>query len=114
MGRFPDLGGWRRFEKPDREIVDEALAVTHLTPLANRQINALSGGRVELPAVQSLGLGYFNLLADGVDSVVDLSGVSSEDTANSVLAVEARNQGQIALPLVDGVVMFCDSLTAPA
>ena len=45
MGRFPDLGGWRQFEKQDRDIVDEALAVTHLTPLASRQINALSGGQ---------------------------------------------------------------------
>jgi len=45
MGRFPDLGGWRGFEKRDGEIVGEALAVTHLAPLANRQINALSGGQ---------------------------------------------------------------------
>ena len=45
MGRFPDLGGWRNFEKGDSTIVSEALAVTHLTTLANRQINALSGGQ---------------------------------------------------------------------
>jgi len=45
MGRFPDLGGWRGFSKNDGAIVSEALAVTHLTPLANRQINALSGGQ---------------------------------------------------------------------
>ena len=45
MGRFPDLGGWGNFENSDGGIVSEALAVTHLTPLASRQINALSGGQ---------------------------------------------------------------------
>ena len=45
MGRFPSLGGWRSFSNRDAGVVDEALAVTHLTPLANRQINALSGGQ---------------------------------------------------------------------
>lgn len=45
MGRFPALGGWGAFTKKDAAIVDEALAVTHLAPLANRQINALSGGQ---------------------------------------------------------------------
>ncbi len=45
MGRFPALGGWRTFSDRDAGVVEEALAVTHLTPLANRQINALSGGQ---------------------------------------------------------------------
>ena len=47
--------------------------------------------------------GYFTILADGVDSVVDLSGVTTEDTTNSIVSVEAKNQGQVWLPqLADG------------
>jgi hypothetical protein len=66
-------------------------------------ITAQSGGRVELGAVQSFGVGYFSVLADGSNSVVDLSGLTSENTTNSTVAVEARNQGQVLLPqLVDG------------
>ncbi len=45
MGRFPALGGWRRFGKEDDRIVNEALAATHLEDLAARQISALSGGQ---------------------------------------------------------------------
>lgn len=45
MGRFPALGGWRRFGREDARIVDEALAATHLQELAGRQISALSGGQ---------------------------------------------------------------------
>lgn len=45
MGRFPALGGWRTFGREDEKIVNEALAVTHLTELGDRQINALSGGQ---------------------------------------------------------------------
>src|SRR6476620_10499882 len=45
MGRFPSLGGWKSFTKNDTAIVTEALAVTHLTALSGRQINALSGGQ---------------------------------------------------------------------
>jgi len=45
MGRYPELGLWRRFTSRDCEIVDQALEALHLTELADRQINALSGGQ---------------------------------------------------------------------
>ena len=45
MGRYPALGGWRRFTAEDSHAVDEALATTHLQTLADRQISALSGGQ---------------------------------------------------------------------
>jgi len=45
MGRYPNLGWWRPFQKHDREIVDRALAAMQLEPLATRQISALSGGQ---------------------------------------------------------------------
>jgi ABC-type Mn2+/Zn2+ transport system ATPase subunit len=45
MGRFPALGGWRRFGAADAMAVDAALDATHLADLADRQISALSGGQ---------------------------------------------------------------------
>jgi ABC-type Mn2+/Zn2+ transport system ATPase subunit len=45
MGRYSALGPWRRYGRRDAQIVDEALRVTELEPLAGRQIKALSGGQ---------------------------------------------------------------------
>jgi ABC-type Mn2+/Zn2+ transport system ATPase subunit len=45
MGRFPSLGGWRRFGAADAAAVNAALDATHLGDLADRQISALSGGQ---------------------------------------------------------------------
>lgn len=45
MGRYPALGWWRPFRTADCKIVDEALAVTELNAVADRQIKALSGGQ---------------------------------------------------------------------
>jgi ABC-type Mn2+/Zn2+ transport system ATPase subunit len=45
MGRYPDLGLWRRFRASDDALVNEALDVTELADLAHRQIKALSGGQ---------------------------------------------------------------------
>ena len=45
MGRYPALGAWRPFASSDAEIVKRAIAATHLTNLADRQISALSGGQ---------------------------------------------------------------------
>lgn len=45
MGRYTALGPWKRFTAADQAIVDEALHVTELEPLADRQIKALSGGQ---------------------------------------------------------------------
>ncbi len=45
MGRYPNLGWWRPFQRHDRDIVDRALAAMRLEDLAARQISALSGGQ---------------------------------------------------------------------
>ncbi len=45
MGRFPNLGWWRRFSRHDEEIVERALAAMRLDALKDRQISALSGGQ---------------------------------------------------------------------
>jgi len=45
MGRFAKLGGWGLFSAQDHAIVTEALRVSRLEALADRQISALSGGQ---------------------------------------------------------------------
>ena len=45
MGRYAQLGNWRRFREHDREIVDKSLEAMELKSLAERQISALSGGQ---------------------------------------------------------------------
>lgn len=45
MGRYPNLGLWKRYSKHDREIVERALVSMKLQELQTRQISALSGGQ---------------------------------------------------------------------
>lgn len=45
MGRYPQLGMWKRFSKVDRTAVDEAIEALQLGPLQKRQIKELSGGQ---------------------------------------------------------------------
>lgn len=45
MGRYPNVGCWRRFAGHDAEIVQRALRAMQLLELEKRQISALSGGQ---------------------------------------------------------------------
>lgn len=45
MGRYPNLGLWKRYSRHDEEIVERALAAMNLLDLQTRQISALSGGQ---------------------------------------------------------------------
>ncbi|RBP48023.1 manganese/iron transport system ATP-binding protein/manganese/zinc/iron transport system ATP- binding protein [Roseimicrobium gellanilyticum] len=45
MGRYPNLGLWKRYSKHDEEIVERALTAMNLLDLQKRQISALSGGQ---------------------------------------------------------------------
>lgn len=45
MGRYPQVGWWRRFSARDDAAVDQALETMRLSDLAGRQIGALSGGQ---------------------------------------------------------------------
>jgi ABC-type Mn2+/Zn2+ transport system ATPase subunit len=45
MGRYSQLGWWRRWRPLDDSRVEEALAAMHLTGLGGRQISELSGGQ---------------------------------------------------------------------
>lgn len=45
MGRFPNLGWWKKYSAHDEEIVERALTTMNLQDLQDRQISALSGGQ---------------------------------------------------------------------
>jgi len=45
MGRYPQLGMWKRFSKKDATAVDQALQSLDLIDLQDRQIKQLSGGQ---------------------------------------------------------------------
>lgn len=45
MGRYPNLGWWRKYSKHDADIVQRALTTMNLLDLQDRQISALSGGQ---------------------------------------------------------------------
>ncbi|SOD62221.1 zinc/manganese transport system ATP-binding protein [Streptomyces zhaozhouensis] len=45
MGRWADLGPWRRARRADRELVEECMERLGVAPLAGRQLGSLSGGQ---------------------------------------------------------------------
>lgn len=45
MGRYGQMGLWKRLSKQDREIAHDALQKVGMTAFANRQISQLSGGQ---------------------------------------------------------------------
>jgi ABC-type Mn2+/Zn2+ transport system ATPase subunit len=45
MGRYPQVGWWRKFSKADNDAVDAALESLNLMDLQYRQIRELSGGQ---------------------------------------------------------------------
>ena len=45
MGRYPQIGMWKKFSNQDSEAVDKALRSLNLTNLQDRQIKQLSGGQ---------------------------------------------------------------------
>ena len=62
-------------------------------------IKALSGGRVELAVLAVMGDGYTDVLADGTNSVVDLSNLRSYNMGGTRYGnMEARNGGTIIVP----------------
>ena len=45
MGRYPQLGMWKKFSDKDKDAVDKAIESLDLTNLQDRQIKQLSGGQ---------------------------------------------------------------------
>jgi RHS repeat-associated protein/uncharacterized repeat protein (TIGR01451 family) len=98
-------------------------AVTNLVGFANGGVwylQAYNGGHLALNGVQTLTNGFFNVLADGAGSVVDLSQVTEFDRAtdptgrtDQTLITEASNGGAIYLSALDSLNNVGATLRGP-
>lgn len=46
-GRYPHCGFWNRFKSHDKEVVEKALATTHIEDIRLQNLNTLSGGQLQ-------------------------------------------------------------------
>lgn len=65
-------------------------------------IQALNGGRVSLPSLNTLGNGQVEMLAEGAGSLVDLPMLASSLATAHAVKFEIRNGGSIEVPLLPG------------
>lgn len=73
MGRYPNLGLWRRRSSTDRERVDAAMDRLDITDLAHRHLTELSGGqRQRVYVAQALSQSHDVLLLDEPLTGLDL------------------------------------------
>jgi iron complex transport system ATP-binding protein len=73
MGRNPHLGRFQGLGKKDRDIVEKALATTHIGELRDRYVNELSGGEGQLTIVaRALATEALILLLDEPTSDLDI------------------------------------------
>jgi len=67
---------------------------------ANLNLQALNGGNVSLTNLVSVSNGNVAILADGAGSVMNLSVFAEALSATRTVALEARNSGTVAVPLL--------------
>ena len=107
------LPGLRSFSKPDgcygvnwQAIgIGSVLDMSGVTNLYGGDcfyfnLRAISGGLVVASNLVTISNGYVVADADGAGSVVDLGKLANYPSADRVLALEARNGGQIIVPLL--------------
>lgn len=82
MGRFADLGLFRRFSRTDRELVDEGMARMDVSNLADRTLRDLSGGQQQrVHLAQVLARRADLLVLDEPTTGIDASGRGLFDAA---------------------------------
>ncbi len=79
-------------------------ALTNLSggPCAGFNIQAMSGGEVIANNLQSIAEGTLSFLADGTNSLINLSSLTDVLATDRTVSFEARNSGTIAIPLMEG------------
>lgn len=91
MGRFPNLGLWKSFDRHDHEIVERALQAMELADLQDRQISELSGGQQQRTFIaRALAQEAHVLLLDEPFTGLDRSAVEALRRLLRELTVEGR------------------------
>jgi hypothetical protein len=72
---------------------------------ANLDIEAMGGGRIVLPRLSTIHEGMVSVLADGVNSHVDLPALRESLASSRSVSFEARNGGTVTMPLLPGGTM---------
>ncbi len=113
MGRFPNLGWWRRFSDHDETMVKRALEAMDLMDLQDRQISALSGGQQQrVFLARALAQEAHVLLLDepytGLDkpSQEVLAGLFRELTKEGRLLIASHHDLQTVADIFDDVLML--------
>ena len=113
MGRFPNLGWWRRYSDHDESMVKRALEAMDLMDLQGRQISALSGGQQQrVFLARALAQEAHVLLLDepytGLDkpSQEILAGLFRELTKEGRLLIASHHDLQTVESIFDDVLML--------
>lgn len=116
MGRFPHQGLWQKNAQQDAEAIREAMAYTHVTEFAERNVDALSGGQrqrcwIAMVLAQQTDLilldepTTFLDLKVQVDLLELLSRLAHENGRTLLLVLHDLN---LAAAYADQLVMMCD------
>ncbi|MDQ7728711.1 ABC transporter ATP-binding protein [Halomonas sp. SpR8] len=116
MGRFPHQGLWQKNAQQDAEAIREAMAYTHVTEFAERNVDALSGGQrqrcwIAMVLAQQTDLilldepTTFLDLKVQVDLLELLSRLAHEKGHTLLLVLHDLN---LAAAYADQLVMMCD------
>ncbi|MEZ5303240.1 MAG: metal ABC transporter ATP-binding protein [Verrucomicrobiales bacterium] len=119
MGRFAQLGHWRRFGAHDREMVGKALAAMEMADLAGRRIGELSGGQQQRAFIaRALAQEAHVLLLDepftGLDSPAQasLGALLAQLASEGRLVIASHHNLQTAGELFDEALLLDRSLAA--
>lgn len=112
MGRYPNLGWWKKYSTHDADIVERALSAMNLVDLQDRQINALSGGQQQRAFIaRALAQEAHVLLLDepftGLDKPAqdNLARLFRELTEEGRLLIASHHDLQTVPEIFDAVLM---------
>ena len=97
LGRYSEIGLFKRFKKADHDIVDQALQRMDISELSNNQFHDLSGGQQQRVYSARISTGSRNYLLDEPVNGLDIT--SREIILNTILE-EVNEVEQLSSPLM--------------
>jgi iron complex transport system ATP-binding protein len=111
MGRNPHLGRFEGLRQKDREIIEQALHLTNIYSLKDRNINELSGGEGQLAVIaRAIATEASLILLDEPTSVLDIK--HKLEIVN--ILYEFKEQGKTILVNIHDLNLarkFCDTIS---